>query len=82
MDKKNIQDKLTDIFKDVFDDDNISISDDTTADDIDDWDSLSQIRIIATIEKEFSIKFAFEEVASLNNVGDMIKIIEDKKRMR
>ena len=48
--------KLGGIFKDVFDDENLMISNDTTADDIDDWDSLAHINLIVAIEKDFNIK--------------------------
>lgn len=78
MDNKAIMDQLTEIFQDVFDDDTLKINDDTTAEDIEEWDSLMQIRIIAAIEKQFCIKFNFTELSTMNSVGAMVKVIVNK----
>jgi len=66
------------IFKDIFDEDDLIIKDETNADDIDDWDSLNHINLISAIEKYFKIKFALGELQSLKNVGAMIDLIELK----
>lgn len=66
------------IFQDVFDDDSIKLSESTNANDIEDWDSLMQVRLIVAIEKNFSVKFTLDEVQALNNVGDMVKLIQSK----
>ena len=71
--------ELQPIFQDVFDDETLVITEKTTAADIEDWDSLAQIRLIVAIEKQFGIKFAFEELQSAINVGDMVKLIEAKR---
>ncbi len=78
MSREDVLKKLNEVFCDIFDDDDIIISDATTADDIEDWDSLEQINILNTCEKEFSIKFNMKEVASLKNVGEMVDIILSK----
>ena len=70
--------KLGDIFQDVFDDENLIISNDTTAEDIDDWDSLEHINLIVTIEKDFNIKLTLGELQDLLNVGDMVGLIGKK----
>ena len=70
--------KLGDIFQDVFDDENLMISNDTTAEDIDDWDSLEHINLIVTIEKDFNIKLTLGELQDLLNVGDMVGLIGKK----
>ena len=75
MNSKKIFDRLTPIFHDVFDDDEIVLTESMTAKDIEDWDSFAQIRLIAAIEKEFKIKFSFNEVSSLKNVGEMVALI-------
>lgn len=68
--------KLTEVFRDVFDDDDIAISEDTTAEDIDEWDSLSNVLLLVSIEKAFDgVKFNTGEVASLKNVGEMVAVI-------
>jgi acyl carrier protein len=70
--------KLGGIFKDVFDDENLMISNDTTADDIDDWDSLAHINLIVAIEKGFNFKVTLGELQGLQNVGDMVALIGKK----
>lgn len=67
------------IFRDIFDDETIVIQNDTTADDIEDWDSLEHINIITSIEKHFCIKFAMNDVVGFKNVGNMLDAIVSKK---
>ncbi|MEG1862429.1 MAG: acyl carrier protein [Oscillospiraceae bacterium] len=76
MSRKEIYDQLTEIFRDLFDDDEIVLSDDTTADDIEDWDSLEQINLLVAIEKRFKIKFQLADVSHLENVGAMVNLVE------
>ncbi len=71
--------ELQPIFQDVFDDETLVITDETTAADIEDWDSLAQIRLVVAIEKQFGIKFAFGELQNTSNVGEMIKLIQKKR---
>lgn len=66
------------IFQDVFDDESIKLSESTNANDIEDWDSLMQVRLIVAIEKNFSIKFNFSDLQDLKNVGEMIEVIKKK----
>lgn len=72
-----IREKVQMVFNDVFDDE-IEIYDEMVADDVEDWDSLTHIQLIVAIEKEFGIKFTTKEVSSLKNVGQFIKLIEEK----
>ena len=67
---------LTEIFRDVFDEDNLELNDSTSAYDIEDWDSLAQITLIGAIEKRFSIRFNMKDVMKLQNVGEMVDLIE------
>ena len=71
----NVMDRLEDVFRDVFDDDSIVISERTTAADIEDWDSLEHINLIAAVEKEFGLHFTMKEVSGMKNVGEMLDII-------
>ena len=71
-------DALTEIMRDVFDDDGITATAAMTADDVEAWDSLSHIRLIVSIEKRFNIKFTNAEVERLHNVGDLLNAIEAK----
>ena len=75
MSREEVFEKVTDIFRDVFDDDDLVITDSTNADDIEDWDSLEHISLIVSMEKEFSVKFDIKTVNSLENVGQMIDLI-------
>ncbi len=78
MNRTEITEKVTEIFREIFDDDELVISGETTANDIEDWDSLEQINILVAIEKAFSIKFSVSEVEGLRNVGEMLDLIERK----
>lgn len=72
--------RLQEVFRDVFDDDEIVITKDTTADDIESWDSLTHVQLIVAVEKEFSVKFSTVEVMKLKNVGEFIELIDKKVR--
>ncbi|HEY7208860.1 MAG TPA: acyl carrier protein [Bryobacteraceae bacterium] len=70
--------RLTSIFQDVFDDDSLQIRPEMTADDVEDWDSLTHINLITAVEREFKVKFTTSEVTGLKNVGDLIALINKK----
>jgi acyl carrier protein len=70
--------KLTGIFRNVFDDEDIVIGPETTANDIDGWDSLSHINLIVAVETMFSIRFSQKELLTFKNVGDLHNSIERK----
>lgn len=70
--------EMNKVFKEVFDDDEIQINDNVTANDIDGWDSLSHVNLILAIEKRFGIKFDLKELLTFQNVGDLRKSIESK----
>ena len=74
----DIKNDVQEIFRDVFDDEELIISNETTADDIEDWDSLAQMNLVVAIEKKFKIRFKVEEIASLHNVGEMLELIEQR----
>lgn len=76
MTRSEIYEELTEIFRDIFDDDELVIGDETTADDIEDWDSLEQINLLVAIEKRFNIKIRLGDVSGLENVGRMVDLIE------
>ena len=69
---------LNDIFKQVFDDDSIVITRDSTANDIEEWDSLTHMNLVVAVEAKFKIRFALGELQTLRNVGDMLDLIEKK----
>ncbi len=80
MSREEIKTKLTEIFRDVFDDEDIEISDTTTADDIEEWDSLEHITLISAVEKAFKMRFTMKEVSSMKNVGEMMTILEERAK--
>lgn len=75
MTREEIFGKLNEVFQDVFDDEGIRVTDDTTAEDIEDWDSLMHITLISAVEDEFGIKFQMKEIVGMKNVGEMADII-------
>ena len=78
MEDKEVIEKLTQIFREVFSDNAIVLRDDMTADDVERWDSLSHMIMITTVEKEFGIKFKLKDLNKMKQVGDLISIIESK----
>jgi acyl carrier protein len=80
MSEKELYRRLNAVFQDVFDDDSIEVGPDTTADDIEDWDSLEHITLIAAIEDEFRMKFKMSEVSTMKDVGEMVSIIAQRAR--
>ena len=80
MDRRDLYERLNEVFRDVFDDDEIEVYPDTTADDIDDWDSLEHITLISAVEREFRMKFKMGEISSMKNVGEMAAIIAERGR--
>lgn len=78
MKRNEILEKLEEIFRDVFDDEEISITEETSAEDIEDWDSLMHISLIMAIEGNFDTKFAMDEVISFKNVGGIVDALEKR----
>jgi acyl carrier protein len=78
MESTAIYEKLTRVFHDVFDDDAIVLRPDLTAEDVDEWDSLSHIRLVLTVERTFNVKFSASEIAKLKNVGEFVDLIQSK----
>lgn len=75
MTREEVFDTLNEVFQDVFDDESITVSDATTSEDIEDWDSLEHINLIAAVEQEFGVKFSMGQVVTMKNVGEMADII-------
>ena len=72
----NIYERLNEVFREFFDDEEIEVTSDTTADDIEDWDSLNHITLIDAVESEFGVRFTMGEVSGMKNVGEMAEIIK------
>ncbi|WFU39402.1 acyl carrier protein [Bradyrhizobium sp. CB82] len=78
MEKSQLYSKLTAIFREVFDEDELNVTPQTTADDVDGWDSLSHIRLVLAVSKAFGVKFSASEIGNLKNVGEFAALIEKK----
>lgn len=78
MNKDQIIREVQEIFRDVLDNEEIVLASETTADDIEEWDSLTHIQLIVAIEKHFQIRFTSREILSWQNVGEMIDCIASK----
>jgi len=78
MPVNQIFDSLTEIFQTVFDDDSLVATPELTAKDIDEWDSLSNLRLMLTVEKHFKVKFSAAEIGKLKNVGELAALIQSK----
>ncbi len=78
MTNDEIKQKLTAVFRDVFDDPALEIGDATTARDIEDWDSINHITLIAAVEKAFKVSFNTKDIKALANVGDFIRLIASR----
>jgi acyl carrier protein len=73
-----IRDQLQKIFREVFDDPAIVLSDEMSAKDIEEWDSLTHVQLIVTTEQKFKVTFMTAEIAELKNVGEFIRLIKKK----
>lgn len=78
MTREEVFERLNKVFRDVFDDDDITVTEITTSADIDDWDSLEHINLVAAVEQEFGMKFTMGQVVTMKNVGEMVDIILQK----
>lgn len=78
MDKEEIFSKIRKAFIEVLEHDNFQLNDETTAQDVDGWESITHMMIITEIEKSFGIKFKLMDLMNMNNVGDLVRIIESE----
>ena len=79
MTRNEVFSGIQDIFRDIFDVDDLVISNTTNSDEIEDWDSLNHINLVSAIEKEFKIKFALGELMTLKDVGAMVDLMMTEK---
>ena len=80
MNMNEIMERLNEVFRDVFDDKRLVVDEYTTADDIEDWDSLEHINLIAAVEQEFKMKFKMKEVSGMKRVGEMAEIVRERAK--
>ena len=75
MTREEAYERLNKVFREVFDDDTIVVTDSTTADDIEDWDSFEHINLVVAVEEEFSFKIPMGKTVTMKNVGEMVDLI-------
>ena len=80
MNRAEIMERLNEVFRDVFDDSSITVDDNTTSKDIEDWDSLEHINLVGAVEQEFKMRFKMKEVSSMKNVGERVDIVADRAK--
>jgi acyl carrier protein len=78
MERSEILKELNNIFVDVLDNEDIVLTETTTANDIEEWDSLSNIQLIVAVEKHFKVRFSSEEIRNWKNVGELCDAIAGK----
>lgn len=75
MTREEAYERLTNVFRDVFDDDTLTINDATTSADVDGWDSFEHINLISAVQDEFGFRFPMGKVIAMKNVGEMVDLI-------
>jgi acyl carrier protein len=78
MSQETILAELREIMIDVFDIDELEVTEATTAEDVEEWDSLSHVRLVVAVERKFGFKFKNSEIESLKTVGDLVGLIQAK----
>jgi len=78
MERIELLKSINNVFIDVLDNEDIQLTEKTSANDVEDWDSLNHIQLIVAIEKKFKIRFKSDEIRSWQNVGEMMDSIETK----
>ena len=78
MERNDILKRVEEIFREELEQDELVLTDETTAEDVDGWDSLSHVQLVAAMEEAFGIEFKSREILSWDNIGDLIDCIEKK----
>jgi acyl carrier protein len=78
MKKEEIAEKMTEIFRHIFENDNMVLSDDMTPDTVENWASLTHMQMITALQENFGVKFSIKDQLKLMRVGDIISLLEEK----
>jgi len=78
MERYEILNRVQEVFRNELETEDLVLNDETTANDIEEWDSLSHVQLVVALEKVFSIKFTSREILSWDNIGDLVDCIEKK----
>lgn len=79
MNKNEIIEKLTAIFHEIFNDESIVLNDEMTSADVENWDSLTHMLMVTSVEEQFGIKFKLKDLNAMKNVGDIVRIIGERQ---
>ena len=79
MTREDILKEISYVFADTLDEDNLTLAESSTADDVDGWDSLTHVQLVVAVEKRFKLRFSAKEIQSWKNVGEMIDSISSKQ---
>lgn len=75
MTKEQVLEKIQNVFRNIFDQENLVIGMNTTANDVEGWDSLNHVNLISSVEEEFGVEFTLSEMGGLKNVGDLVDLV-------
>jgi acyl carrier protein len=75
MDRKEVLEKIIEIAKDVFENENVVLTENSRADDFEEWDSLTHLNLISDMEDEFKIHFTLDEISDLENLGELVTAV-------
>lgn len=78
MDRDQIRLKIQELLRDIVDDETVVLTDDSTADDVADWDSTNHVRLMVALETALDIRFETDEIAAPQNVGELISLVQSK----
>lgn len=78
MSSETVLEEVQEIFQDIFDNDELVVTRETTAADVHGWDSLNNVNLMSAVERQYKIRFALGELASMKNVGEMIDLVVSK----
>ena len=78
MTREEVMSKVNDLMRDIFDEEDLNVTDATEAEDVAEWDSANHVRLIVAIEEEFSVTFSAEEITAPENVGELVDLIASK----
>ena len=78
MERNEILSRVQKVFREELELDDLELTDETTADDVEEWDSLSHVQLVVALEKAFAVKFSSREILSWDNVGDLVSCIQKK----
>ncbi|MES2851204.1 MAG: acyl carrier protein [Bacteroidota bacterium] len=78
MSREEILEQISSVFSDTLDEDNVTLTENSTADDVEGWDSLTHVQLVVAVEKKFKIRFSAKEIQSWKNISEMIDSISSK----